>query len=132
MASIVVEDVCQVTFDRALRGYRTQHVDSFLAELSFARRVGTEVFELERMVRDREFPLAIGGYKCGEVDALIESATAGWRAHAEARALRDEALALKAVLQEVLDVVVAAIDQASRRLESAAPPRQTDLPTQLK
>jgi DivIVA domain-containing protein len=53
MAGIVVEDACQVTFDRALRGYRTRQVDAFLAQLAFARRAGMAAAELDGMVQDR-------------------------------------------------------------------------------
>ena len=116
MAEIVVQDACEVTFDRAFRGYRTQHVDAFLSALAFARRAGAPLGDLQHMVRTRHFPLAIGGYDCAHVDALIESAASTWRVYEEAAELRDEARTLRAHLLETIEALTAALDRATEQL----------------
>jgi DivIVA domain-containing protein len=121
MAEIVVEDVCQVTFDRALRGYRTQQVDAFLAQLVFARRAGLAAVELEGMLRDRQFSVVVGGYEREQVEALIESTAIGWRARDEATQLWDKADGLNQQLTRILHDLLSAIDDASRQLGAIHP-----------
>jgi DivIVA domain-containing protein len=121
MAEIVVEDVCQVTFDRALRGYRTQQVDAFLAQLVFARRAGLAAVELEGMLRDRQFSVVVGGYEREQVEALIESTAIGWRARDEATQLWDKADSLNQQLTRILHDLLSAIDDASRQLGAIHP-----------
>lgn len=118
MAELVVDDVCEVTFDRALRGYRTQYVDAFLSQLAVARRTGSPVSELEEMVRLRDFPIAFGGYDCRGVDTLIESAARSWRTYSEAAELRDQAFALKAQLLQTVGSLLDMLDQAGRQLRA--------------
>jgi hypothetical protein len=118
MAEVVVEDVCQVTFDRALRDIGRNMWTSYWLSWRSRGAPACHPPSWSRCCAKRRFRLAIGGYDCEHVDALIESAALGWRTHWEAMQLRDEAPAIRQQLDEALRTVLTVLDQATRQLDA--------------